>query len=1068
MRRKFIQSVIIVLSIIVFCQCSMISFAQTKAADIKGTVRSEDGQPLQNVSVIVKNTLTEFTSGAQTDSAGIFTFFNLSPSGKYSITFSMVGLESQTLAGYTLKVGESLSINVKMKNLTGEMDQVVVIGYGKQRSSEVVSAISQVTGKQLDLPGRNLTNNLAGQIAGLITVQRSGEPGYDNSEIYIRGISSFAGGTGALILVDGVPRNIQDISPEEIETFTVLKDASATAIYGAEGANGVILITSKRGKIQKTNIDFRTDYIINQPTRVMGFLGSKDFLNLYNEAKWNSEGNPNSSSFIPFKTDEEIQKYASGIDPDLYPDVNWMDLLKDHTASQRMSLNFRGGGEKFKFFVGSNFYNEAGLFKSNPVDATEFERNQQYSTNIGLKRYNLRSNIDMSIAKNTILKVDISGQYLTTNYPGTGTGTIFSNMLNSAPYLTPMIYSNGLPARYSSSAGYENPYTQLNLSGYSKEYRVALQSGVTLEQKLDNLIKGLSAKGLISFDTDFFSKVSRVRTASQYRAMRRNANDELIFSKTVNGLATATEATGGGFSGGNKRIYMEASLNYSQVFDQDHSVNALLLYNQKESQIQGDPYLFRKQGIVGRASYAFKGRYFIDASFGFTGSENFAPENRFGFFPAIGIGYTMTREEWFRDISEKIGLNKLKIRASLGRAGNDMVSGTRFPYKERLTWSSERVNLGMSSSGGINQTGNLLYEMQAYNQHIGWEIEEKRNIGIDLTFLNTINLTVDYFNNLRHDILLRRNTVSGTAGFQQTPYQNFGKVTNKGLDASLDASQKIGSLRLGVRGTFTMAQNMIIEMDEVRKAMDYQNLTGTRIGQVDAWVAERLYTEDDFIVTTNPINGVKSYQLNPKLPQLGVGFGNVRPGNIKYADLNNDGVIDNSDWTRHIKGVETKVPQIIYGFGLNFEYKGFYLSPFFQGAAKTSAYLTPTLMLPFAANDPQTTSAKHFATDRWTVDQPNQNALLPRLQLTPNSNDNRRSTWWVRDASYLRLKNVEIGYNFNEALLNRIKVKAMRVYVLGQNLAVWDKIGFWDPEQGENATNYPIQRSVDIGLNLTF
>ena len=708
-----------------------------------------------------------------------------------TLLFTMVGYDT-----LEVEIQQEKIINVQLKRNVKGLDDVVIIGYGTQRSSEVVSAISQISGKQLDLPGRNLRNNLAGQIAGLISVQRSGEPGYDNSEIYIRGISSFAGGTGALILVDGVPRSIQDISPEEIETFTILKDASATAIYGAEGANGVILITSKRGKNQKTNLDFRSDYMTNQPTRVMGFLGSKDFLNLYNEAKWNSEGNPNKSLFIPFKTDEEIEKYAGGLEPDLYPDVNWMNLLKDHTSSQRISLNFRGGGEKLRFFVGSNFYNEEGLFKSNPIDATEFETEQKYSTNIGLKRYNLRSNIDMNIATNTLLKVDISGQYLTTNYPGTGTGTIYSNMLNSAPYLTPMIYSNGLPARYSASAGYENPYTQLNLSGYSKEYRVAMQSGVSLEQKLDNWLSGLSAKALVSFDTDFFSKVARNRTPSQYRATGRDTNDELVFSKTVNGLATATESTGGGFSGGNKKIYMEASLNYSQVFGQDHSVTGLLLYNQKESQIQGDPYLFRKQSIVSRASYAFKGRYFLDASFGFTGSENFAPENRFGFFPAVGIGYTITKEEWFRAFSESISLNKLKIRASIGRAGNDNVSGTRFPYRERLTWSSERLNLGMSSSGGVNSTGNLLYEMQAYNPNIGWEIEDKRNIGLDLTFLNSINLTVDYFNNLRHDILLRRNTVSGVAGFQLNPYQNFGKVTNKGFDGSIDASQKIGSLQL--------------------------------------------------------------------------------------------------------------------------------------------------------------------------------------------------------------------------------------------------------------------------------
>lgn len=990
-------------------------------------------------------------------------------SGKYSIKAVKGDVLLFSIVGYYPKeipVTTSDPIDVILTRNEQNLEDVVIIGYGKQKSSEVVSSIAQISGEQLQLPGRNLTNNLAGQVAGLIAVQRSGEPGYDNSEVYIRGISSFAGGTGALILVDGVPRKMQDISPEEIETFTVLKDASATAIYGAEGANGVILITSKRGKNQKTNIDIRTDYIINEPTRVMNFLNSADFLNLYNEAKWNSEGNP--TTFTPYKTDAEIAKYASGEDPDLYPNVNWMDLFKKSTPSQRISLNFRGGAEKLRFFVGTNFYNETGLFKSNPIDATEYDQNPKFSTNIGLKRYNLRSNVDMSITKNTTLKVDISGQYLTTNYPGTGTGTIYNNMLNSSPYLTPMIYSNGLAARYSASAGYENPYTQLNLMGYTKEYRVALQSGVTLEQNLDNWVSGLSARGLVSFDSDFFAKTSRTRTPSQYIAKGRDENGELFFNKTVNGLATATEATGGGFSGGNKRIYMEASLNYNRVFAQDHSVTGLLLYNQKESQIQGDPYLFRKQSAVGRASYAFKGKYFLDASVGFTGSENFAKENRYGFFPAIGIGYTITHEEWFKPISERIALDRLKFRGSIGRAGNDNVSGTRFPYRERLTWSSERINLGMSSSGGVNATGNLLYEGQAYNPNIGWEIEEKRNIGVDITFLKSINLTVDYFNNLRHDILLRRNSVSGAAGLQQNPFQNYGKVTNKGFDASFDASKQVGNTKLGLRGTFTLAKNRIIEMDEVPREMDYQNLTGTRIGQVDAWIAERLYNEDDFIVTTNPTSGAKTYTLNPELPQLGVGFGSVRPGNIKYADLNGDGVIDNNDWTRHVPDVETTVPQIIYGFGLNFEYKGLYISPFFQGAAAASAYLPPTTMLPFAESDPQTTSAKDFSLNRWSVENPNSSALLPRLELTPNSNDNRRSSWWLRDASFLRLKNVEVGYNLSEKALASLGIKALRIYVLGQNLAVWDDIKFWDPEQGGNVSNYPIQRSYNFGFNLTF
>lgn len=1025
---------------------------------VSGEVKDELSNPIPGVNISVLNSTRKTSTNSQ---------------GKYSIDveptdtleFSYIGYKKQYMP-----VRNKVDINVTLEPAQGSLDEVLVVGYGKQKSSQIVSAISTIKGEQLQLPGRSLQNGLAGQVAGLFAVQRSGEPGYDNAEIWIRGISSFAGGTGALVLVDGVPRKISDISPEEVETFTILKDASATAIYGAEGANGVILVTSKRGKNQKTSIDLRADYNVNQPTRVMSFLGSADFLRLYNEAKWNTEGNPNMSAFIPYKTEAEIAKYASGEDPDLYPSTNWMDLLKDNAMSQRYALNFRGGGDKLRFFVASSFYNEEGLFKSNPIDANEFAKTAKYNTNIGLNRYNLRSNVDLDISKTTILKVDMSGQYLTTNYPGTGTSTIFSNMMRSAPHLIPMIYSNNYPSRYSAAAGYENPYNQLNFSGYTKEYRVALQTNVGIEQKLP-FLPGLFVKGSVSFDTDFFSSVSRTRTPSQYLATGRDTDGNLIFRKIVNGLNTATEATGGGFSEGNKRIYMETSLNYNRSFAQDHSVSGLLLYMQKESQLQNNPYLYKKQGIVGRGSYGYKEKYFFDASFGFTGSENFAEGNRFGFFPALGLGYTISNEKALKGMFNSLGIERLKLRLSVGRAGNDQVSNTRFPYKEALTWSSETAFLGMTSGGGTNGTGNMIYENKAYNPNISWEIEEKRNIGIDLlAFKGALDFTIDYFNNRRHDILLQRNTVNQVAGFMNNPFQNFGVVTNKGIDASLNANKKFGELGVSMRGTFTYARNKIIEMDEIPRANAYQNSTGTSIGQVDAWVAERLYTDQDFDISANPVNGAKSYVLKQGIPQPK--FGPVYPGNIKYIDLNNDGVVDDNDWTKTPPNAKTGNPEIIYGFGVNFTYKGFYTSAFFQGVANTSVYLEPSVMMPFLGVDPMTTSAKGFSSDHWSADNPNPSALLPRLQLNnTNLNDNRRSTWFLRNGNFLRFKNLELGYEFGKKQVQKIGIQGLRVYGLGQNLGiVWDNIKFWDPEQGGSSTGlrYPIQRTINFGVEIKF
>lgn len=579
---------------------------------IEGKVTDEKGEPLPGVNVIKKGSKISVVTDFDGD-------FSIAANTGDILEFSFMGFDKSEV-----KVGNDATIKVSLRPNSNELKDVVVVGYGTQKSAQVVSAVSSIKGEKLQLPGRSLNNGLAGRVAGLYAIQRSGEPGYDNAEVYIRGLSSFAGGTRALILVDGVPRNMSDISTEEIETFTVLKDASATAVYGSEGANGVILITSKRGRNQKTTIDFKIDNSFNSPTRVMPFLGSADWMRLSNEAKWNTEGNPNLGSFVPFKTDAEIALY-DGRDPDLYPNVNWMDMLKKVATNQKYSLNFRGGGDKMRFFVGTSYYNEEGAFLSNPTDFNEYNKSINYDVNIGLKRFNLRSNIDMDISETTKLNVDISSQYLTTNYPGTGTGTIFASMMRSAPHLVPMIYSNGYPSRYSTAGGYENPYTQLNFRGVTKEYRVALQTNIGLEQKFKS-VPGLIWKIRTSFDADFTGIARKTRGPSEYIAKSRDANGNLIMTKLNMGQDTSTEATDGGFSGGNKKIYMETSLAYNKKLGEDHALSGLLLANQKESQIQGTPLPFKKQGIVGRLSYAYGNKYFMDGSFGFTGSENFAPD----------------------------------------------------------------------------------------------------------------------------------------------------------------------------------------------------------------------------------------------------------------------------------------------------------------------------------------------------------------------------------------------------------------------------------------------------------
>jgi TonB-linked SusC/RagA family outer membrane protein len=547
---------------------------------LKGKVTDEKGNPLPGVNIVKKGT----KNSVITDAEGVF---SIDVNEGDVLVFKLIGFEDQErkVTNDTMEVVLKLEIT--------KMDDVVVVGYGKQKKNQIVGAVSTVKGKELRFPTRNLTNNLTGQVAGLIAIQRSGEPGYDNSEFWIRGVSTFAGGSKPLVLVDGIPRAINDIEPDEIETFTVLKDAASTAVYGAEGANGVIIITSKRGKSQKPSISFRTEHSLSEPTRLPKFVGSADYLQLFNEALKND-------GEMPIYSDALISKYRDNVDSDLYPNTDWMDtMLNKLTDNHRYTLNVRGGTDQSRYFVSGAYFGESGIFKENPTN--------RYETNIGVKRFNLRSNIDMDISKTTLLSVDLSGQYLVNNYPGTGSSTIFRQMLITPPYVFPPVYSDGTISTFQQErdGNMRNPYNMLMNSGYAKEWRSSIQSALRLEQKLDVITKGLYYRGLVSYDYngDFSSR--RAYNPSRYFATGRDANGKLIFSRTFSGTPDMGEPTEG--SNANKKIYMESSLNYKRAFG-GHTVEGMVLYMQKENQLNTEALAFRKQGLVGRLTYSYDNR----------------------------------------------------------------------------------------------------------------------------------------------------------------------------------------------------------------------------------------------------------------------------------------------------------------------------------------------------------------------------------------------------------------------------------------------------------------------------
>lgn len=1031
------------------------------AKKVTGIVKDEHGEPVIGATVLVKGTV----NGVVTDI-----------DGKYSIQTHIGDLLEYSYIGYNSveqRVKSGGVINVTLAESNVNLDDVVVIGYGTQKKESVSSSVNTVKPAEFAVPARSLSTMLAGQVAGVIAIQRSGEPGNDDASFWIRGQSSYAGGTSPLVLVDGVPRSMNDIDTDEIETFTVLKDAAATAVYGSEGANGVVLITTKRGRAQKTIVTFNAQYSIATPTRMPELMPSYDYLSMWNEASWNEAGNPDWDTYLatnaPYSA-ETLAKYCSGEDTDLYPNSVWTDLLSKHTQNQRYTINFRGGSEKTKFFVSGAFYDEKGIFKSNPLE--------DYDANIGLKRYNLRSNVDMDITKTTKLSVDMSGQYKTQNNPGNSSDQIWKHIVLFPTHLVPFTWSDGTAAAIESDAdGRYNPYTLLNYSGYSKTWSAALQTKATLKQKLDFITEGLSVQGSISFDANFSSGMKRSMSPDKYALVSKE--DGVLNKKLISSGSPLSDVSYASASG-TKKIYIEAQLNYARTFNKLHDVTGLLVYNQKETQYQGSnttsgtvtvgglsllPY--RKQSVVARATYAYDGRYVVEGSFGMTGSENFDKGHRWGIFPSASVAWNMHAEKFMQKESIANIINKLRLRVSWGLTGNDNGSG-RFVYRETLgSGNSNPLGLNGGANGSTTNSFTGIIESRFASPNLTWEKERKINAGFDLgLFRGRIDITADYFTNRRTDILVTRNTIPTATGFRQNPTQNFGITTNKGFDASLTFKHNIGKdWKISARGNITYAENKIVERDEIPQAYPWMAQTGNAIGINQIYIADGLFTNQDFIITQNT-DGSYNYKLKDGIASY---VSDVKPGDIKYKDLNGDGKIDENDKS-YWNGTYPNNPQLVYGFGVNVQYKGFYAGAFFQGVGRASVNLkaNTSYFVPFV-NGRDQSSARVEAADHWRADDPNnQNVLYPRLHTNKYDNNTLESTWWYRSGSFLRLKNVEFGYQFDKKIAQKMKMQNLRIYVQGTNLAVWDKIKMWDPEIGNSGARYPLNSTWTVGLDVTF
>ncbi|WP_072999883.1 TonB-dependent receptor [Mariniphaga anaerophila] len=1006
--------------------------ADQPSLKVVGIVKDSGGYPLVGVNVqeLGTNNITV------TNADGNFTLYNIA--GESSVLkFTYIGYKP-----VEIKVNGQQNIEVVLNEDVLGLEEVVVVGYGQQKKESVIGAISTVKPTVLQTnQTRSLTNSMAGQIAGVIAVQRSGEPGYDNSDFWIRGMNTFGANAKPLVLIDGIERSLGNISPEEIESFSVLKDATATAVYGVRGANGVILIQTKKGKVGKPTITVKADYGFSNPTKLPEFVDAAKYMEVINDAQ-------QLSGMGALYSDETIRRTRIGYDTDLYPNVNWIDAVtKDNAPNGRISLDVNGGSERLRYSLIGSYFSEKGMIVTDDA--------MNYDSQLKLNKYNVRSNVDLDLTSSTNIAVSIGGYITDRNAPGVGISTILSHSMDTPPNYHPVIYSNGqipkVAARY-------NPWADATQTGYQKRFDSNLETSVNVTQDVGMLwspLTGLKASMLASFDAFNRHTQSRTKTPRSFLATGRNEEGELI---------TTMIDQGGEFlgysrsSGGDRTIYFEGRMNYLRRFNHVHNVDGLLLYNMRDHVVQDAsnsilalPY--RTTGIAGRAAYSYNDTYFAEFNFGYNGSENFKRGYRFGFFPSFALGWMVSSEEFMKPFEDFI--SKLKIRGSWGLVGNDqIVNNRRFAYISTI-----------ESSGGYNfgYTENFKYgqgwrEGDFGIENMTWETAEKINIGFEAGFWESINLQVDLFKEFRDNIFMQRKTIPELAGYNEMPYANFGKVENQGIETDLVVNHQFRrDWFISAKANFTFARNKITEYDEpdALKATTRAR-TGQSLNQHFGLIAEGLYTEDDFV---DPLKGI----LKPELPEPK--FGVVKPGDIKYKDLNDDEKIDSFDETPIGKPY---VPEIVYGFGFNMKYKNIDGGLFFQGAGNFTNMLHGATLIPGSGGG-GVGNIYANVDDRWTPENPSQDVFWPRLSNIESANNMRYSTWWIRDASYLRLKNMEIGYSLSKNKLRTASLRNARFFLRGSNLLTFSKFKLWDPEIGsQNGLKYPLQKIFSAGVELTF
>ncbi|WP_440646339.1 TonB-dependent receptor [Chitinophaga sp. 22620] len=1004
---------------------------------VKGQVMDAEGNALPGVTVSVNGT----SRGVITDALGIFT---ISAAPGEVLKVVMIGMNTEEI-----KLAGQKVLKVTLTPKIDKLNEVVVVGFGKQKKVTVTGSVATVNMQDMQAPVRSLTNNLAGKVAGVISMQSGGgEPGYDNPNFTLRGIGTFAGSVSPLIIVDGVQREdvnstyggaFNNIDPEDIQSISLLKDASATAVYGARGANGVLIITTKRGVAGKPKVSAKVEAGYNGFTKLPSLLDGVTFMQLYNEAQENI-GAP------PVYSDETIAKTASGLDPYLYPNVNWIDrIYKDWAPMANANVNVSGGGEAMRYYVSMSFYNQDGQYNVSKANG--------YNPNLNFKRYDFRSNVDLNITKTTTLSLNLAAMLVNSRYPGNSANTIWYNSYSANPISFPVQYPDNMWAGPRNNGG-ANPFNLVQNSGYSTEFRPSVQSVLTLTQKLDGLTKGLSATGRFSFDSYSEFGNSRLGSNDLWYAGSRTPDGKLNFERVRNGQTFLGFSQ---YSTGERVMYLEGNLTYDRTFG-DHTVGGLLVGSIRNRQLGTagsvkNSIPFRNQSLAARVTYGFRDKYLFEVNMGATGSENFEPGKRWGFFPAVAAGWVISKEGFMQG---QDFFSLLKLRASYGSTGNDAIEQDRFGY---LTYLEGGAGISFGSSPQA-YGGN--YARVIGTEDLTWETSAKANLGLDIGIANKINITVDVFRDQRKDILIRRASISSIGGFGQSDiFANMGEMVNKGMDGSVEYLAQFGKdISLRVFGNLTYARNNIIFQDNPKYLYDYQQPEGRMRWEYFGYKAIGLFTDEEDV------------EKSPT--QLRT----VYPGDIKYEDLNGDGVINNNDRTYLGKSA---FPVWSYGYGFNLGIRRFEFSILFAGVADVSIMANGSQtslndgsangvgVVPFTGIGQYPANILSNVTDRWTKDNPRQDAWYPRLTVANTSDNNYvDSDWWLKDGSFMRLKQASLSYNIITAA-NRVKgVSQLQVYAAGTNLLTFSKFKIWDPELGSNGAKYPYSKTVTLGLRAQF